>query len=492
MHNFNLGGQRPVNIMSRGRQGPERHRLSPAQLQHIARTVHRTPEVMVKVLNRGGRSLGAVADHFNYLSRKGELEIETDEGERIMSTGAETLLLDHWLLDLDEDRRTADLKARGMRKPPKLVQKLVFSMPAGTRPEKVLTAVRNFAREEFALQHRYAMVLHTDQPHPHVHVVVKAMGDDGKRLNIRKETLRLWRGEFARHLRAQGVAANATPRQVRGAIKPPTPDGIYRAALRSASTHQRAREESVARELAAGQLTTESGKNRLLGTRHQVVRGWNAVAYTLAKQDQLELALAVRRFVNRMPPPRTEKEQIVEKWRELVREKSGARNGPMSRRSTGLKSLSENPANRGAAVNCRPAPDSGRRTNKIPTIQTRLDRSVVFLDRYFAVDRFDPFSPTGDGYRLVGCFLGVCGSMQPHDAVSISIDVNIPQARDVLGGKLRLNLGRDRRILDECLRMRTIRVRVSAGYRHDGSKQDANDHERRHYFYVHGIFLVFH
>jgi hypothetical protein len=225
-------------------------------------------------------------------------------------------------LDLDEDRRTTDLKARGIRKPPKLVQKLVFSMPAGTPPEKVLTAVRNFAREEFALQHRYAMVLHTDEPHPHVHVVVKAMGEDGKRLNIRRETLRLWRGKFARHLRAQGVAANATPRQVRGEIKPPTRDGIYRAELRGDSTHQRASEETVARELAGGPFKTEPGKNRLLETRRQVVLGWNAVAYTLAKQDQLELASAVRRFVNRMPPPRTQKEQIVEKWRDLARERA--------------------------------------------------------------------------------------------------------------------------------------------------------------------------
>jgi hypothetical protein len=40
----------------------------------------------------------------------------------------------------------------------------MFSMPAGTPPEKVLTAVQNFAREEFALKHRYAMVLHTDEP----------------------------------------------------------------------------------------------------------------------------------------------------------------------------------------------------------------------------------------------------------------------------------------------------------------------------------------
>ena len=43
-----------------------------------------------------------------------------------------------------------------------------------TPPNKVLEAVKDFAREEFAHKHRYAMVLHTDEPHPHVHMVVKA------------------------------------------------------------------------------------------------------------------------------------------------------------------------------------------------------------------------------------------------------------------------------------------------------------------------------
>jgi hypothetical protein len=36
----------------------------------------------------------------------------------------------------------------------------MFSMPAGTPLQKVLEAVKNFAREEFALKHRYAMVMH--------------------------------------------------------------------------------------------------------------------------------------------------------------------------------------------------------------------------------------------------------------------------------------------------------------------------------------------
>jgi relaxase-like protein len=313
------GGERWLDIGSYARQGPgRRDRLSPAQIEVIARTVHGTPEVMVKVLNRGGQNLGAVARHLEYLTRKGELAIQTDEGARLKGKGAEGELLDDWDLDLDEERRTADLKARGTRNPPKLVQKLMFSMPAGTPPQKVLAAVKNLAREEFGLKHRYAMVLHTDEPHPHVHLVLKAMGTDGKRLNIRRATLREWRRQFAQHLRAEGVAANATPRQVRGQIKPPKADGIYRAALRGASTHHRDRAEAIARELAAGQVKTEPGKNRLLQTRREVVRGWNEVADSLVMQGQVELALAVRRFVARMPPPRTESEQVAEKEREAA------------------------------------------------------------------------------------------------------------------------------------------------------------------------------
>jgi type IV secretory pathway VirD2 relaxase len=89
-------------------------------------------------------------------------------------------------------------------------------MPPGTNPDKVLSAVQTLCREEFALKHRYVMALHTDSSHPHVHVVLKAKSEQGKRLNIQKATLKEWREKFAQHLRAQGVAASAMPRAVRG------------------------------------------------------------------------------------------------------------------------------------------------------------------------------------------------------------------------------------------------------------------------------------
>src|SRR5438132_8926791 len=255
---INLGAKPLLDIASYARRGPgRRDHLSQAEVELISRTVRRTPEVMVKVLSRGGQDLKAIVRHLGYLDRGGEVDIETDDGQHLSGKGVEKQLLEDWDLDLEEHRRKADLESRSSRPPPKLVHKLMFSMPAGTPPDKVLAAVKNLAREEFGLKHRYAMVLHTDEPHPHVHVVVKAISEQGVRLHIRKATLRQWRREFARHLRALGVAANATERSVRGQSGSPKRDGIYRAEHRGESRHMRARTEAVAAELLKGHLLAE-------------------------------------------------------------------------------------------------------------------------------------------------------------------------------------------------------------------------------------------
>lgn len=202
-------------------------------------------------------------------------------------------------------------------------------MPAGTPPQKVLAAVRDFAREEFGLKHRYAMVLHTDEPHPHVHVVVKALSEDGERINIRKATLRHWRQEFARQLRAQGVEANATERSARGQSRAPKLDSIFRAAQRGESSHMAARLHDVARELKAGSLD-RSGAARLQRTRMDVVRGWEAVRDQLLVERRQQLCNEVTRFVNQMPTPRTEKELLAHEMMALARQQR-AKDKPLVR-----------------------------------------------------------------------------------------------------------------------------------------------------------------
>jgi hypothetical protein len=317
-------GKPLFDLLSFVRHGSSRRdHLSPADLAVITRTVRRTPEVMVKVLTHGGQNLGAVSRHFNYIDRGGELRIETDDGTPLKGRGVGKSLIEDWDLDLEKDRRAANVKARGVKRPPKLVHKLLFSMPAGTPPQKVLAAVKAFAREEFGGTHRYAMVLHTDEPHPHVHMVVKAVSEEGVRLNIKKATLRDWRQEFARHLREQGVAANATDRQARGEVRPRKTDGIHRAAMRGASTHWRQRTATVARDLNRRDVELESGKARLLKTREEVLRGWRAVGDELVLQNQLELARDVREFAARIPTVQTEKEWI----RQLLLERQRAQEG---------------------------------------------------------------------------------------------------------------------------------------------------------------------
>jgi hypothetical protein len=314
-------GEPLLDIVSYGRGGPRETggRLTSAQVEQVRRTVQRVPEAVVKVLPRDSNDLAAAGRHLDYIGRNGKLELETDDGERLQGRIGKSLL-EEWDLDIDDVRRQADLPATRGRKPPKLIHKLMFSMPPGTPPDKVLAAVRNFAREEFALQHRYVFVLHTDEDHPHVHLVLKAVSEQGVRLNIKKVTLRNWRSEFARNLRLLGVPANATERAVRGESRATKKDGIYRASLRGDSTYIRAQAEAVAAEVLNGKVRVEPGKRNLVETRRVVQGGWRAVANVLAKDNREDLANDVRQFADQMPLLRTERETLAIELLNMARE----------------------------------------------------------------------------------------------------------------------------------------------------------------------------
>lgn len=318
---FRLPKEEPLlNIASYARGGPRAaDRLTPSQIEQIRLTVNRAPEAVVKVLPRSSNDLKAVGKHIDYIGRRGNLELEGDDGERLQGRVADALLED-WDLDIDDARRQGSLAAASKRTPPKLVHKLMFSMPPGTPPQKVLSAVRNFAREEFYGQHRYAMVLHTDEPHPHVHLVLKAVSEQGVRLNIKKATLRHWRSQFASHLRGLGVAANATERAVRGESRSAPKDGIYRAALRGDSTYIRAMADVVAKGMIIScGARPEPGKRTLLETRESVRLGWQSVANNLIAYGDRKLAAEVIHFVGGLAPPLTGQERLAQSLRESTR-----------------------------------------------------------------------------------------------------------------------------------------------------------------------------
>ena len=300
-----------LDLVSYGRRG--RHtplQFSRAQLDQIGRSVRGVPEVMVKV-SGGGKNAAAVKAHLSYIDRHGKLEVHTDEGEILQGKAVAEHLTEIWNLEAGRGQYRPEPKPGQIDRRPKQVHNVVFSMPKGTPPEKLLLATRKFAREKFALKHRDAMVLHTDQGHPHVHLVVKAVSEQGERLYIRKATLRAWREDFAQHLRELGVAANATPTQLRGKPKEHMKDGIYRALKRGKSTFMRHKAEGVGSELLRGGLRPEAGKAKLLATRERVIQDWIATAANLRDQGGPRLAREVETFVRRMPDVTTANERIA-------------------------------------------------------------------------------------------------------------------------------------------------------------------------------------
>ena len=314
-------GERPLlDIASYGRGGPGRS-LTRDDVAFISRTTRGVPEVMIKI-SGGATSPRGVQAHVGYIGREGSCEIETDDGYILRAKGSENTIVKEWDLDLGANRRFTNRTVAKGRKPPKLVHNLVFSMPKGTPADKLKKAVQLFAREEFGLKHRYAMALHTDQGHPHVHVVVKAVDEQGKRLNIRKATLRDWRQQFATCLRYQGIEANATERAVRGEVRTPKIDGIYRAAKRGESTYWDKRIKETVRADHSGSQLQDSGRETLRETRRQVERGWYAVHDLLEHNGYDAEARHVRRFLSKMHPIQTDREQIIdgigrqgERWR---------------------------------------------------------------------------------------------------------------------------------------------------------------------------------
>ncbi|MDV7561093.1 ABC transporter permease [Acinetobacter baumannii] len=176
----------------------------------LKRITKRTPEVMVKVTG-GGTSMAKIKAHMSYISRNGQLEAVDQDGNKIKGKADLEEVADEWQMSgspISEDESNY-----------KQAFNIVLSMPKGTNEQGVYEAAKEFAEEHFK-DHKYMMVQHTysndpskdPSENPHVHIVVKAISDKGKRLNPRKADLQSWRESFAEKLRSRGIEANATKR----------------------------------------------------------------------------------------------------------------------------------------------------------------------------------------------------------------------------------------------------------------------------------------
>jgi type IV secretion system T-DNA border endonuclease VirD2 len=268
----------------------------PTARAKLARIVRKAPEVVVKVTGRqrGGSHVKA---HLEYIGRKGDVEIETRDGE-ILTTKE----------DVAERAAEWSDTLQWRSRPTVSSVSLIFSMPEGTDPDKVLGAVRALAHAELSDNHDYVMALHTDTPRPHVHLTVQAEGLDRKRFNPRPVQLNRFRERFARELRARGVAAEATPRRARG-------QGIAGSSMALVKLRARLRAEGSRRITNADRRTNEQaiavarGQDQLppfiaVGTfrRQEIRRAYQQTADALdatAQLDDRELAKDVRAWLDK-------------------------------------------------------------------------------------------------------------------------------------------------------------------------------------------------
>jgi len=270
--------------LSRAGMGDQAARMR----DQLARTLRRTPEVMVKITNRASRAqgMGAVRRHLRYISRNGQVELEDQNGDRIAGAEAVRDLVRTWQLGGWGIPETSHRRE---------VFNILLSMPPGTNRQAVRDAARDFAALEFGDGRAYVFAAHEDEAHPHVHLSVQVRGTDGRRLNPRKEDLRRWRERFAEQLRANGVDANATPRRTRGATQRYPKQGVV---------HMLARGEAP---MYWRPVASEQQWQAGLKAHGSVLVAWREIALAMATSAvgaDRELAVGITDFVRAMPVQR--------------------------------------------------------------------------------------------------------------------------------------------------------------------------------------------
>jgi len=306
-----------VNWGDRLFQEPLRHarapRLSRAGIRdeaarmraQIARTLRRTPEVMVKITNKAAsaQGMGAVRRHLRYISRNGRVDLEDQNGDRIEGVEALRDLTQAWQLG-------------GWGIPESSTRREVFnvllSMPPGTDRQAVRDAARGFAAQEFGDGRAYVFAAHDDEAHPHVHLSVQVRGPDGRRLNPRRKDLQRWRERFAEQLREHGVDANATPRRARGVT-------------------QRYPKPAVVHMIARGEtpgywkpLPADTQRDAGWVAHGGVFTAWREMAYAMARSRAREdraMAVEMAYFVGGMPVQRDR--LVTERPKDVQRERPG-------------------------------------------------------------------------------------------------------------------------------------------------------------------------
>ena len=307
------------------RSSAQAQTISAADKARLARVVKGAPEVMVKVskpakndksgnpikVSRASEAVRA-SEHLAYISRNGKIEVENDRGETFSGRQQVGVIYREWMEKHDEDRREGSATDRT-----RITTSIVFSMPGTANAEAVKDAVRALAKQEFQGRHHYAMALHTDTHHPHVHLTLRTVGEDGQKLNLRKVDLQRLRDTFAEKLRTRGVEADSTPRHARGVTRRGEMTPVYKIRQRGGKPLADARKmRQVRRDLEDndGRLPQKAWDDALIARRNRVMATYDQAVTILAGSadpKDRDLARETKRFAARLTETTTQRAEIA-------------------------------------------------------------------------------------------------------------------------------------------------------------------------------------
>lgn len=269
-----------------------------------SRVLGRKPEVMVKITGFS-KSAGGVKSNLEYITRNGKVELEDSQSRTYLGKESVKEFFNEWN-DFDDKKRNQNQRD---------TMKLVLSMPEGTDPNNLKQAAREFLKKEFH-NHEYVLALHTDDKHPHVHVAVKTLGFDKRRLNPRKADIQNWRESFAEKLRENDIEAEATPRVVRGVVKKSEAQVLRHIEAEEAnrkprkSTVKESQKSEAFVEVKSGSRDDHAKpwEKAIRKNQREAKAAWLDVADELDKQNLPEdkiLASRIKRYVENFPKPET-------------------------------------------------------------------------------------------------------------------------------------------------------------------------------------------
>jgi len=282
-------------------------RISISERLRVAR---RIPQAVVKVTSFC-HGLRHVSRSLDYITRKGTLPLEKDNGEVLLGRDAQDELAADWSMDFDFHKRSRD------------TANLVFSMPPGSDVDALRGAVRKVGQRAFQ-DHEWVFAIHEDRSHPHAHMMVQMRGrENGKKLRLRKADLFHLRELFAEAAREEGVQLAASPRSARGVGRKGIRQDLY--FMKQRGIDLRVEREAAQEAIQAAKNKTSEAKpwEDAMAVRHEAEQELNArYAERLRseaeykppeeKKKLMRAAEDLERLAKTLPKPKSRRQAWIE------------------------------------------------------------------------------------------------------------------------------------------------------------------------------------